>query len=85
MAAGRRGVAGEGLIEGADDDLGAHVHTDVEGGPTEDDRFEKASALCGAEFSNALEYIVACELPARAIVEAALRGRHGVQGDWRAD
>ena len=45
------------------------------GGPSEDELFAKASALCGAEFAGALEYIVNCELPARAIVEAALKAR----------
>jgi len=45
------------------------------GGPTEDERFEKASALCGAEFAEMLGYIVECELPAREIVEAALTSR----------
>jgi uncharacterized UPF0160 family protein len=45
------------------------------GGPSEDERFEKASALCGAEFAEALEYIVNVELPARVLVEQALVGR----------
>jgi ABC-type uncharacterized transport system ATPase subunit len=40
-------------------------------GPTEDERFETASALCGAEFGEMLRYIVECELPAREIVETA--------------
>ena len=45
------------------------------GGPTEDERFEKASALCGAEFADNLDYFVNCELPARALVEGALKAR----------
>ena len=45
------------------------------GGPTEDARFEKASALCGAEFAEMLAYIVECELPAREVVEKALKAR----------
>ena len=40
-------------------------------GPTETERFEQASALCGSEFGAALEYIVECELPARSLVEEA--------------
>merc|ERR1719263_1688693 len=47
-------------------------------GPSEGDRFEKASALCGSEFSEMLSYIVECELPARDIVEAALKARSDV-------
>ena len=52
-------------------------------GPTEDERFEKASALCGAEFGEMLRYIVECELPAREIVETALRARTGVHASGR--
>ena len=48
------------------------------GGPSEDERFEQASALCGAEFAEALDYIVNCDLPARAIVEEALLKRNAV-------
>ena len=48
------------------------------GGPTEDERFEEASALCGVGFASALEYIFDCELPARDIVEAALLSRSSV-------
>jgi len=44
-------------------------------GPTETERFEQASALCGSEFGAALEYIVECELPARSLVEEARRAR----------
>ena len=51
---------------------------DPKGGPSEDERFERASALCGEEFASALDYIVTCELPARDIVEAALLGRASV-------
>ena len=49
-----------------------------DGGPSEDDRFWKASALCGSEFEDALRHIVEVELPARALVEEALRGRQAV-------
>eukprot|EP00965_Chrysotila_dentata_P240692 6203854-Pleurochrysis_carterae.AAC.3 len=38
-----------------------------EGGPSEDERFEQASAMCGDDFSGALDYIVSCELPAREL------------------
>lgn len=48
------------------------------GGPTEDERFFEASALCGKEFSDALDYIVNCELPARKVVEEALLARSSV-------
>lgn len=48
------------------------------GGPCEDERFERASALCGREFAEMLEYIVECELPARNVVEHALLQRHSV-------
>lgn len=48
------------------------------GGPTEDERFEEASALCGREFSEAIDYIVNCELPARKVVEEALLARNDV-------
>ncbi|KOO30043.1 gamm1 protein [Chrysochromulina tobinii] len=53
-------------------------------GPTEDERFETASALCGAEFGEMLRYIVECELPAREIVETALRARTAVHASGRA-
>ena len=51
------------------------------GGPTEDERFAKASALCGEEFSAVLDYIATCELPARTAVRqptplARSPGRH---------
>lgn len=48
------------------------------GGPSEDELFETASALCGTEFCEMLSYIVECELPAREIVEAALKERADV-------
>merc|ERR1712216_376038 len=48
------------------------------GGPTEDERFWQASDLGGSEFAGALEYIVNCELPARAIVQEALASRGDV-------
>jgi uncharacterized UPF0160 family protein len=44
-------------------------------GPSEDERFAQASALCASEFSAALEFIVHCDLPARAIVERSLLER----------
>merc|ERR1719491_2869200 len=44
-------------------------------GPSEDERFAQASGLCGTEFSEALEYIVNCQLPARKVVEEALQTR----------
>ena len=49
-----------------------------EGGPTEDERFEAASRLCGEEFASALEYVVECELPARVLVETSLVGRDAI-------
>lgn len=49
---------------------------DPPGGPTEDERFHKASELCGSEFSAQLEYIVCCALPARALVEE-VRAKRG--------
>jgi len=48
---------------------------DTNNGPSEDERFAQASALCGNEFSEALEYIVNCQLPARKVVEEALQTR----------
>jgi len=48
------------------------------GGPTEDERFAKASTLCGEEFAAFLENIVCVELPAREVVETALRNRLAV-------
>lgn len=45
------------------------------GGPSEDERFLKASALCGDEFAAAADYIVNCELPARTLVDDALKAR----------
>jgi len=50
----------------------------AEEGPSEDDRFQLASDLCGKEFGEVLEYIVECELPARVLVEEALLARHDV-------
>jgi len=46
------------------------------GGPSEDERFETASALCGDEFASSLNYIVRCELPARELVEESLLKRY---------
>lgn len=48
------------------------------GGPSEDERFEKASALCGADFSDVLDDVVESMLPARALVERALKNREAV-------
>ena len=45
-------------------------------GPSEDERFLQASALCGGEFAAALDYLVNCELPGRTLVEHALLARH---------
>ena len=53
----------------------SHPPRAIKDGPSEDERFLQASALCGTEFSAALEYIVHCDLPARAIVEQALKAR----------
>jgi len=47
-------------------------------GPTEDERFAGASALCGDEFASALAHIVDVELPARDVVEVALLARSSV-------
>ena len=47
-------------------------------GPTEDERFAGASALCGDEFAAALAHIVDVELPARDVVESALLARSSV-------
>ena len=49
-----------------------------EGGPSEDERFLKASALCGREFAEALQHVVSCELPARQVVVEALLARKDV-------
>lgn len=48
------------------------------GGPSETELFEKASALCGAEFSEMLAFLVEVQLPAREVVEAALLARSSV-------
>jgi uncharacterized UPF0160 family protein len=47
-------------------------------GPSEDERFESASALCGAEFAAVLSEIVEAQLPAREVVEGALLARADV-------
>ena len=47
-------------------------------GPSEDERFEEASEMCGIDFADALEHIVGDELPARERVEAALQARDQV-------
>ena len=49
-----------------------------EGGPSETEQFDKASALCGAEFSEMLAFLVEVQLPAREVVEAALLARTSV-------
>ena len=46
--------------------------------PTDDERFEKASALCGEDFSAVLSHIVESEMAAYDLVEAALLKRHEV-------
>lgn len=43
--------------------------------PCPDDRFEKASTICGEDFVAILEGIVESDLPARAFVEEALLAR----------
>lgn len=53
------------------------------GGPTEDERFEVASALCGDDFSGALAEIVLSQLPARSVVEAAIGARFDVDAGGR--
>eukprot|EP00316_Scyphosphaera_apsteinii_P023982 CAMPEP_0119307864 /NCGR_PEP_ID=MMETSP1333-20130426/8236_1 /TAXON_ID=418940 /ORGANISM="Scyphosphaera apsteinii, Strain RCC1455" /LENGTH=342 /DNA_ID=CAMNT_0007311501 /DNA_START=159 /DNA_END=1187 /DNA_ORIENTATION=+ len=47
-------------------------------GPSETERFEQASALCGSEFASTLAHLIDCELPAREVVEAALLARTSV-------
>ncbi|KAL3933734.1 MAG: hypothetical protein SGPRY_000151 [Prymnesium sp.] len=75
---------GDGLRYKENTTLPARVHhlnarwNEPQGGPTEDERFEKASALCGEEFASFLDYIVNCELPARDVVEKALLDRKSV-------
>lgn len=49
-----------------------------EGGPTEDERFERASALCGDDFCSFVASVVESELPAREYVEDALLARTSV-------
>jgi len=49
-----------------------------EGGPSETERFEQASALCGSEVAAQLAQLVECDLPARTVVEAALLERCAV-------
>ena len=56
----------------------SHPPRAIKDGPSEDERFQQASDLCGQEFSEMLEYIVECELPARTLVEEALLGREAV-------
>ena len=53
------------------------------GGPTEDERFERASALCGSDFEAVLEDVVDAMLPARALVLRALEGRFLVHGSGK--
>jgi uncharacterized UPF0160 family protein len=44
--------------------------------PDENERFEKASALCGEDFLSVMTTVVESDIPARAFVEEALLGRH---------
>lgn len=44
----------------------------------EDERFEEASAMCGKEFVEQLEFLTGAWQPARDQVEAALRARQTV-------
>jgi uncharacterized UPF0160 family protein len=46
--------------------------------PSPDERFEKASALCGEDFLAAMTQVVESDLPARAIVEKAVLSRFDV-------
>lgn len=43
--------------------------------PNDNDRFEKASAICGEDFLSVMTAIVESDIPARAFVESALLGR----------
>ena len=54
-----------------------------EGGPTEDERFERASALCGEDFTGFVSYVVETQLPAREYVEEALLKRESVDASGR--
>jgi len=47
---------------------------------TDDQRFERASDMAGREFEDVLRGIVESEVPARALVEEAIRGRMEVHG-----
>lgn len=49
----------------------------------EDARFEKASTMCGADFTSFVESVVASELPARELVKAALQKRNEVDSTGR--
>jgi len=48
------------------------------GGASEDERFEKASEMCGDDFSAQLAFIVNCEMEARDYVESAILKRFEV-------
>ena len=56
-------------VECDDDDGG------VGAPPDSDARFETASGMCGTDFLGMLAKVVESDLPARSIVEAAVRGR----------
>jgi uncharacterized UPF0160 family protein len=47
-------------------------------GETDDERFSKASAMCGNEFLSQLEYIVESDLEAYNFVDAAVQNRYTV-------
>mmetsp|Transcript_29240 Transcript_29240/g.55230 ORF Transcript_29240/g.55230 Transcript_29240/m.55230 type:complete len:336 (+) Transcript_29240:97-1104(+) len=51
---------------------------DTSESPTEDERFEKASAICGEAFVESLSYIVECEMAAYDLVEKAVLARNAV-------
>ena len=56
-----------------------------EGGPSENERFEQASALCGAEFSGMLSFLVeAWQLVERTPLEEAPQPSGGAQGSARS-
>ena len=51
--------------------------------PSEDERFEQAVQLCGIDFMSVLTHVVEADLPAQALVEAAIRNRHDVDASGK--
>lgn len=51
---------------------------EIDPAPEPDERFAKASAMCGDDFLGVLTKIVESDLPAREFVEKAVRERHNV-------